>query len=184
MIMFTRHELYEKLALFIFQIIGFLIISYIVKNYFIAMLILMPAILSIIISKKDLTFFRSLMWSTHHKKQAKQYYFNLLVHAVSMDRPDIIRPVIAKYKVQGEQLAQILNHHSEESLTVLVPYWRTLTYQCFIDYGMFYNAGLANLENSYPQMMEDFHKILNSDEIKHQLDNHLFDSFVKTGKTI
>lgn len=148
------------------------------------MLILMPAILSIVIAKKDLTLLRSGWWKVSQRKNAKQYYFNLLVHAVAMDRPDILRPVVAKYKVQGEQLAQILNHYSEDSLTELVPYWKTLSYTCFIDYGMYYNAGLANLENAYPKMMEDFHKILNSDEIKNQLDNHLFDSFVQTGKTI
>lgn len=181
--MFKYYNSLEILGVVLLHSLVFSIAYLLINHALFSIIFLLPLLITMSFSRQDFMIIRKIVWNLTKPEQHKLYYFNLLAHSVLLDQPTIIKPILERFKVNPEELAQALNENiSSEALVSAVPLWFKLTNYCFLSYGHFESAGLANLESNYPSMMTDFHKILQNDEIKLALDNYLFDKFVKTGQ--
>lgn len=119
---------YDRWELFLSILVQFIWFGFAFKatsHLLISLVLILPLIVTCSLSLHHFYIVRHVFWKLTPTRFRKLYYFHLLTHCISMDSPDVINPLLNKFKVNSEELAQILNDYlSEEWLNHEVDIWK------------------------------------------------------------
>lgn len=175
---------YDRWELFLSILVQFIWFGFAFKatsHLLISLVLILPLIVTCSLSLHHFYIVRHVFWKLTPTRFRKLYYFHLLTHCISMDSPDVINPLLNKFKVNSEELAQILNDYlSEEWLNHEVDIWKKMVEYNYFSYGYVGNTNIGNMESNYPKMLDEFRDILKHPDLSVQLDNYLFNKFIES----